>query len=547
MKAVLTSRLHLPTGKATTFLLVVALIASLAGCTEVHDLPDNPARYALTISSTEGGSVTAPGQGTFQYDSGETVSLLAEPEQGYRFVNWTGNVGGIEDVGAPSTNITMTSDHSITASFEPLSAAQCDLTISSSAGGSVTAPGEGTFGYETDTVVELVAAPSSGYRFVNWTGDTGTVADIHAASTTITVDGAMTLTANFAVIGYDLTVGSSIGGSVTVPGKGTFTYDPGIVVDLVVEPAQRYRFAGWTGDVSAVGDPNAASTTVTMNGNYSISAVFEVMTMVTAGIWHTVGLKTDGTVIAVGSNTWGQSEVGGWTDIIQVAAGERHTVGLRSDGTVVAVGSNEDGQLNVDSWTDIVQIDCGRYYTVGLRSDGTVLAVGGDLSGQLGVGGWTGIVQVATGFYHTLGLKGDGTVVAVGNSGEGRLEVADWTNVVQLGAGGHHSLGLRSDGTVLAVGRNNYGETQVDQWIDIVQVAGGCQASVGLRSDGIAVHAGWCTYGQCLVGGWSGIIQVDAGIVHAVGLKADGTVVAVGSNGSGQCDVDEWMLGSAAG
>ena len=39
-----------------------------------------------------------------------------------------------------------------------------------------------------------------------------------------------------------------------------------------------------------------------------------------------------------------QCDVGGWTDIIQVAAGEWHTVGLKSDGTVVAVGSNIYGQ-----------------------------------------------------------------------------------------------------------------------------------------------------------------------------------------------------------
>ena len=53
-----------------------------------------------------------------------------------------------------------------------------------------------------------------------------------------------------------------------------------------------------------------------------------------------------------------------------------HTVGLKSDGTVVAVGNNIDGQLNVGSWTDIVQVAAGRYHTVGLKSDGTVVAVG---------------------------------------------------------------------------------------------------------------------------------------------------------------------------
>ena len=66
----------------------------------------------------------------------------------------------------------MNGDYSIMATF----VAVCDLTISSTAGGSVTTPGEGTFIYDTGTVVSLVANPLSGYQFVNWTGDVGTVA-----------------------------------------------------------------------------------------------------------------------------------------------------------------------------------------------------------------------------------------------------------------------------------------------------------------------------------------------------------------------------------
>ena len=35
------------------------------------------------------------------------------------------------------------------------------------------------------------------------------------------------------------------------------------------------------------------------------------------------------------------------------SANNTHTVGLKSDGTVVAVGSNSDGQCNVDAWTNV--------------------------------------------------------------------------------------------------------------------------------------------------------------------------------------------------
>ena len=68
---------------------------------------------------------------------------------------------------------------------------------------------------------------------------------------------------------------------------------------------------------------------------------------------HTVGLKTDGTVVAVGGSWAGQCDVSGWRDIVAVSAGDDHTVGLKAGGTVVAVGSNDKGQCDVSDWTDI--------------------------------------------------------------------------------------------------------------------------------------------------------------------------------------------------
>ena len=65
-----------------------------------------------------------------------------------------------------------------------------------------------------------------------------------------------------------------------------------------------------------------------------------------AGYDYTVGLRSDGTVVAVGDNGYGQCDVGAWTGIVQVAAGGYHTVGLKSDGTVVAVGEfHKEGDM----------------------------------------------------------------------------------------------------------------------------------------------------------------------------------------------------------
>ena len=48
-----------------------------------------------------------------------------------------------------------------------------------------------------------------------------------------------------------------------------------------------------------------------------------------------------------------------------IATGYDHTVGLKADGTVVAVGDNKFGQCDVSDWTNIVAIVAGIYYTVG--------------------------------------------------------------------------------------------------------------------------------------------------------------------------------------
>ena len=83
---------------------------------------------------------------------------------------------------------------------------------------------------------------------------------------------------------YDLTIASDEGGSVDTPGEGTFTCDAGRVVDLAAIPTSGYRFVNWTGDVDTVNNPYAASTTITMNDDYSITADFEA----TEGIYYTL-------------------------------------------------------------------------------------------------------------------------------------------------------------------------------------------------------------------------------------------------------------------
>jgi len=79
----------------------------------------DPTWYSVDISSTAGGSVTVPGEGTFSYKGGTVVSLVATPLSScYEFAYWTGDVGTIANVTAASTTITMNTNCSITANFE---------------------------------------------------------------------------------------------------------------------------------------------------------------------------------------------------------------------------------------------------------------------------------------------------------------------------------------------------------------------------------------------------------------------------------------------
>jgi hypothetical protein len=62
-------------------LITVTLVAGMVSCVQPVPFHD------LTATSTAGGSIAMPGEGTFMYDQGTVVNLVAEVEEGYKFVN----------------------------------------------------------------------------------------------------------------------------------------------------------------------------------------------------------------------------------------------------------------------------------------------------------------------------------------------------------------------------------------------------------------------------------------------------------------------------
>jgi hypothetical protein len=541
--------------RVSVFLIMVALILGMMGCGSAPDT-DAPIEYALNISSTTGGwaTVTVDGEETmvgqgqteiiFDIPAGTEVALAASCGEGYRFVKWMG--APVDAVTNPVTTIDMQNNYEIAAKFEAIPPTY-ELAMAVYPSSSGTATDETNAGpYPTGAIVSIKAVANMGYRFANWTAPAGVFDNAVATETTFTMPGQIvTINANFELIPtYELTMAvTPVGGGMAIDMTNGSRYAQGAIVNIEATADQGYHFVNWTAPAGVFGNANAAETTFTMPSQaVTITANFEVDLMVVAGGYHTVGLQSDGTVVATGLNTTGQRSIDEWENTIGVAAGGYHTVGLGTDGTAVAVGLNDCGQCGVGNWTDIVQVSAGYRHTVGLRSDGTVVATGDNAYGQCNVEGWTNIIQVSAGYRHTVGLESDGTVVAVGDDYFGQCDVGSWTDIAQIAAGGYHTVGLGADGTVGAVGWNDFGQCNVGDWINVIEVSAGYYHTVGLQSDATVISVGLNSDAQCNVGGWADIVQVSAGYYHTVGLASDGTVVAVGRNSDGQCDVDHWNL-----
>ena len=139
------------------------------------------------------------------------------------------------------------------------------MVVSPSAGGTTT-PSVGVHPYDIDMVVDISATPALGYTFDSWSGD---VADPDLASTTVTMNGHKTVTANFTADEYILTVNVTGGGIVSKdPDQATYTY--GDIVELTATPDENWEFAEWGGDLSGEDNPE----TIVMDGNKTVSARF---------------------------------------------------------------------------------------------------------------------------------------------------------------------------------------------------------------------------------------------------------------------------------
>lgn len=250
-----------------------------------------------------------------------------------------------------------------------------------------------------------------------------------------------------------------------------------------------------------------------------------------------------------------------------LALGSRHTVGLRSDGTVVAAGDNADGQCGVSGWTGVTQVAAGARHTLGLRADGTVYGAGDNTYGQLEVAEWRGVKQIAAGAYDSFALLEDGTVLSTGY--HTYPDIAQWHSIKRIAAGSYGLVALYDGGclgtfpsmmlkgyfadaavsTGYAVGLKEDGSVELSNgpaldWRGIVSLSAGANAVMALDISG-DVWLRFFREGLSELPSPDGeVVAVEAGDTHYAMLLSDGRVVCFGDNERGQCDTGAWSLGT---
>jgi alpha-tubulin suppressor-like RCC1 family protein len=136
---------------------------------------------------------------------------------------------------------------------------------------------------------------------------------------------------------------------------------------------------------------------------------------IVAGINHSLALTSSGNVLAWGSDFGGQLgdnipkvnksipvQVNSANQIVAIAGGHFHSLALTLSGTMLAWGSDTYGELGggnqvnpqglpvtVENVGSIVSIAAGSQFSLALKSDGTLQSWGQDNSGQLGNGVFT--------------------------------------------------------------------------------------------------------------------------------------------------------------
>ena len=148
-------------------------------------IPASQFAVILNSSPTAGGTTNGSGS----YNSGSKVTVTADPNTGYTFVNWTENSNIVST--SSSYQFILVGARKLVANFKAIPPSQFALVLSSSpaAGG----PTTGSGAYSAGSSASATATANPGYTFTSWSGDaTGTNNPL-----TVTMNANKHITANF--------------------------------------------------------------------------------------------------------------------------------------------------------------------------------------------------------------------------------------------------------------------------------------------------------------------------------------------------------------
>ena len=287
-------------------------------------------------------------------------------------------------------------------------------------------------------------------------------------------------------------------------------------------------------------------------------------------------MRADGSVIAWGDNSYGQSAVpASATNVVSIAAGYYHNLALRADGTVIAWGKGYLGVTNVPSGlTNVVMISAGEDHSLAFVCSGSPQfgRQPGPIMGHVGSSA-TLAVNVVGAYPLTCQWFHDGVAIAGAtnrslvltnastgdagnyvltatnaagqatslpvhlevNQGPALAFVGAWGDDVAkqctgsaaatapcaIAAGAFHGLALNTDGSVVAWGKNSDARTNVPPTAtNVVAIAAGGAHSLALRDDGSVIAWGRNWDGQINVPPTAtNVVAVAAGCIHSLASK----------------------------
>ena len=222
--------------------------------------------YKLTVNTNNASYGTVSGGG--YYASGAAYTITATPKSGFRFVQWNdGNTNA-------SRSVTLNSNLTYTATFEPNAAPQHTITVQTATPDYCTVSGGGTYYEGEEITISSVSKNEHLYIFDQFMLEEEDE-DMTEPSFDITVTRNETYTAYYR-LAYSGTItataSSALAGTATASPSGSLT--GGTAVTLTAVANDGYTFTGWDDDNNGTIDNTDPTRTVYVDGNKTYAAQF---------------------------------------------------------------------------------------------------------------------------------------------------------------------------------------------------------------------------------------------------------------------------------